>query len=655
MINFNNGGENKHVSYRKDIDGLRAVAVLFVIAFHIWPKLFTGGFVGVDIFFTISGFLITSIINRELGSGHFSFRGFYARRIKRILPVFYLVVLSTTVIAWRLLLPNDFMLFIRSLMYSVCYASNIFFGFTKSYFETSANSYPLLHTWSLSVEEQYYFIWPVVLYGINKFYNNVRLKLLISIIIFLLSLVLSIYLSSRNNALAYYTVITRSFELMIGSILAIITGILSNKSHLLINNNKSGIFGVIGLLVIVYSAITINEYTPYPSYYALLPTVGTAMVIFAGVLNPNNVVSRILSARLFVFIGLISYSLYMWHWPILAFLHYYYQEIPNQLNFIAVFATFVLSIGSYFLVEIKIKTLKMSFVKLVSIFLVLPIMLIASLYFITMRTNGIPSRLDRKIQLQSIYLDKQYCQNQIVGSCIFGDTNKIPTKVLLFGDSHAGSLSPFWNDIAKKNGFSIKIISTDSCYPLLDTRNRLPSHDPLLYSPKKCRAQIEYISEHVDDYNVFILAGAWHKYLLNGENTPKDFLFTDELINTLSFLQKKHKAVLIHEDLPLVMNGNVNSEIKLMNLRHTNDTMKFSVQENNTNIVIDNIARRFDNVSLIKSSWLIDGIHTYPYYNNLLLYKDNDHLNQYGSEVLAQEFLSSYSGNNIVNKIKANE
>lgn len=330
--------------HRKEIDGLRAVAVLPVIYSHAGLFGLSGGYVGVDIFFVISGYLITSILIEEIEGSRFSFSAFYERRARRILPVLSLVLFITTIAAF-LLMPASFLKsYAHSLMSVVTFTSNVYFYFNSGYFSKTADEEPLLHTWSLAVEEQYYILFPLLLWGF--WWVGKKSLTTILALLFLGSLFFSQYLSHQQSVDAnFYLIFSRAFELLAGSLLAI----LGVQQYSFSKKSKE-VLGSIGLVLIVYAILYFDWQTPIPGVYALLPVFGTLLIL--GFIDSTTVLGRLLAAKPLVWIGLISYSLYLWHQPLFAFLRMKTIGEPHQFQFIVAIAmTFILSMLSYRLVE----------------------------------------------------------------------------------------------------------------------------------------------------------------------------------------------------------------------------------------------------------------------------------------------------------------
>jgi peptidoglycan/LPS O-acetylase OafA/YrhL len=302
-----------HPKYRPDIDGLRAIAVLAVVLFHAFPALIPGGFIGVDIFFVISGFLITGILARELEHGKFTFGGFYARRIRRIFPSLLLVMAACLAFAWFALFPDELKQLGLHLAGGAGFVSNLVLWQEVGYFDRGADAKPLLHLWSLAIEEQFYIVWPVVLLLASK----MRLKLLlVSAALALLSFAVNVAGIAAFPDATFYSPASRAWELLLGAVLACSVHRKQAFAALAISPNARSAAGA--LLLAIGLALITREHQ-FPGWYALLPAVGTLLMLGAG---PQAWFNRIvLSNRLLVWFGLISYPLYLWHWPLLSFAH----------------------------------------------------------------------------------------------------------------------------------------------------------------------------------------------------------------------------------------------------------------------------------------------------------------------------------------------
>jgi peptidoglycan/LPS O-acetylase OafA/YrhL len=293
--------------YRPDIDGLRAVAVLSVLAFHLgWGRM-AGGFVGVDVFFVISGYLISAIVFSEVATSSFSILAFYERRIRRIFPALFGMLIVFSMVASFYLLPTEFVDFAKSLLAAATSSSNFYFWKHSGYFDSPTSS-PLLHTWSLAVEEQFYILFPIFLVAVRRFFPE-RLRIAV-VVLFFASLVTSVVMVRIDAVTAFYMPYTRAWELLLGTILSL--GMFPRMHSLLMRNVAT----LAGIGLILYSIASYNPHTPFPGLAALPPCIGSVLIIGAGEFG-SSLVGSVLSWRPLVFIGLISYSLYLWHWPVI--------------------------------------------------------------------------------------------------------------------------------------------------------------------------------------------------------------------------------------------------------------------------------------------------------------------------------------------------
>ncbi len=330
--------------YRPEIDGLRAVAIVSVILFHTGSSIFSGGYVGVDIFFVISGFLITSIILNEQKQGQFSFLAFYERRARRILPAIFFMVACITPICFAFMLPRDLIEYGKLLIYTVLFGANFRLAGTPSYFATSSHENPLLHMWSLAVEEQFYLIWPALLLVLLTFSTRKQTRHL-TIGLLILSLAISTVLVWLLPRSAFYHLPSRGWELLTGAVLAM--GLVPPVKRRL----TAEAIAAAGLALMVAPVLTFNENTPFPGPAAIPPVLGCAMFIHAATFFETRV-GAILKAKPVVFIGLISYSLYLWHWPLMAMSRYLLLMPLSKLEMAAIVAVAaVMSVISWRFVE----------------------------------------------------------------------------------------------------------------------------------------------------------------------------------------------------------------------------------------------------------------------------------------------------------------
>lgn len=341
--------QDKQIQYRADIDGLRAFAVLAVIGFHVSPNTIKGGFIGVDIFFVISGFLITSIILGDLNRNQFNLIDFYSRRIRRIFPALLLVMLSCFAFGWFALLAQEFSQLNKHIFSGSLFISNLVLWNETGYFDNFVDRKLLLNLWSLGVEEQFYLFWPLILSFGFKLKSNIG-KLITAILI--ASFLWNLWVTSTDQSAAFYSPMTRFWELLVGSIAAYL---LSSKAQAVkLDSFNSNIASILGFTLILLSVFLIDKQRAFPGWWATMPTIGAALIILAG--ENAFINKRLLGARISTSIGIISYPLYLWHWPILVYGNIMNGSTPSYpVRFGLIILTFALSMATYQFIEKPIR------------------------------------------------------------------------------------------------------------------------------------------------------------------------------------------------------------------------------------------------------------------------------------------------------------
>ena len=461
-----------HPKYRPDIDGLRAIAVLAVVLFHAFPSLIQGGFIGVDVFFVISGFLISSIIFGSLEKNSFSFVEFYSRRVNRIFPALLLVLAATWALGWFLLLADEYMQLGKHIAGGSAFISNFVLRAEAGYFDNSADTKPLLHLWSLGIEEQFYLIWPLMLWAAFK----VRLNALALIMVVGgASFFLNVMGVAVDPVATFYSPQTRLWELLIGSLLAYIT---LYKSQVLpkwrafsgpVMRNAQSMAGI-ACLVVAFSLTTKSN--QFPGWWALLPTVGTALLIAGGPYAWFN--RTVLSNRLLVWFGLISFPLYLWHWPLLSFIRIREGSAASTTTLIVtVIVAITLAWITYRFIESPLRRISYSNVKALGFSALM--LICGGIGYVTYKADGLEFRLKDRMEFAEYFenspperkyfakldLTKNYrgeCNFYNVDEYLKGNSTNVPvseidhncyTKKLpdsktlfIWGDSHAQQLSP---------------------------------------------------------------------------------------------------------------------------------------------------------------------------------------------------------------------
>lgn len=417
------------MEYRREIDGLRTLAVLPVILFHAGFKAFSGGFVGVDVFFVISGYLITTSLLKEFEQGTFSIIDFYERRVRRILPALFVVMFVSLILGFFWLMPDEFKNFGQSIVATSLFSNNILLGLTSGYWDLASEFKPLLHTWSLGVEEHYYVIIPILLLASIKIGRSGVAFLLWGI--FLSSFLYANWLVKISPTWAFYILPTRAWEISIGALTAFY---LKKYPFIFKENRFSNILSFAGLMLILFSIFAFDKYIISPSWPILVPTIGAALILVF--CNNNTVAFRILGNKIFVFFGLLSYSLYLWHQPVFAFLRIYFPDQLSSWEYLYLLPLiFLLSFLTWKYVEtpFRSKLIGRKFVFLFS--LCLSLFFIATGVFIN-NSYGVPSRVFAS-DISINDMDKRTYNERVFSYKKDKFSDRSLVNILIIGDSFA--------------------------------------------------------------------------------------------------------------------------------------------------------------------------------------------------------------------------
>ena len=629
------------IAYRPDIDGLRAVAVMMVILFHLGLGPITGGYIGVDVFFVISGYLITSIILKDIEHGQFSVARFYERRIKRILPALGVVIASCIVAAYFLLFPEAFDNFGFSIFSMALFGTNFMFWKESGYFAPESDLVPLLHTWSLSVEEQFYIVFPLFLILIYRYRKSWAAPLSFAGLV--LSFLFCWWGGAHDKvATIFYLLPPRAWELFTGSMLAF--GVLPVVRNRWLANG----LGFLGFGFIVYAGLTLNDDTIFPGFAALWPVVGAALIIYSA-LKQKTLVSELLGLKPVVFVGKISYSLYLWHWPLIVFYnHASFSPLSLAGKLVILASSFVLAYLSWRFVEQPVRfklqiPRKTLFIRTGMI----------SLVFVALGLTfnigkGLPWRFPEDIQTLSVSKVGDIKLPVISKAVekygfIMGDPAQDPSFVV-WGDSHGMASKPGMHELAKELGKSAYIFERGGCMPALRALEKFEA---------ECNAFNAHVFEFIKNHpeiNRVVLFAFWEKYLssLNGrlpeserETSPQAFVpAVEEMIAALTNMGREVYVVM---DPPIL-------SIKHFPLYYARARYYGREVETDTSLSlylekVEGLYQRFERLKakygfkqlFLADTWckedrcpIVAGDH--------VLYYDNDHISQYGSIYMKEAY-----------------
>jgi len=504
------------MTYRPDIDGLRAIAVLAVMLFHFGLVGLSGGYVGVDIFFVISGYLIGGIIVDETANGSFSYVRFYARRIKRLFAAFLVVGLAATLVGWWLLLPGDLRAFGKSVIASAAYAPNVLFYRDIGYFDSDASTKPLLHTWSLGVEEQFYICFPLLMRLVSG--KHAARTLVWLILAALVSFACAQYLLHADPAASFYWLPARAWELTLGTLVA-----LPAARQATVDSRLVRPITLVALAAVLVPLVAYTEATPFPGLAALPPSVGTAWLLWVGHRDGRGWVQAWLRSTPMVAVGRISYSLYLWHWPVYVYLAYYYSgAIPWPARLLSGGVVFGLAALSWRYVEQPARYSRRPPAMVFGAAAAGSAVLIAA-GFALYRSNGAPGRLapetreiaaaaDDFIQSGGRCFDEHNSALPGLAHCQIGARDR-PPQFLIWGDSHARAIWDGADQAARENDLPGLLVWSGGCLPAFDLQKHESASGPV--ADKACTAQNAALKSSLaklPSIRSVMLVGRWAYY-----------------------------------------------------------------------------------------------------------------------------------------------
>lgn len=663
---------NAHPVYRPDIDGLRAVGILSVVIYHAFPTQLGGGFVGVDIFFVISGFLISSIILRSLQRGDFSFTEFYARRARRIFPALIVVLASSYAIGWFVLLPDEFKQLGKHMAAGAGFVQNLVLNKEAGYFDTASELKPLMHLWSLSIEEQFYLVFPLLIWGAWRLGLN---GLSVVTLLALASFCINVAGIEKYATRVFFMPYTRFWELLAGSVLAYVqffkATLLTHALQRLVFHplvflsppvpeHRAGVLNnflaTFGLLLIGIAILGLNKGRLYPGGWALFPVLGTCLLILAGSGAWLN--HKLLASRLLVFVGLISYPLYLWHWPLLSFARIMEGEMPSRsIRITAIVLSFVLAWLTYRLIERPLRFGGKARIKTASLCLL--ITLVGYVGYNTYKRDGLPFRTR---QLTSLLSEFDWGTNSVNQVCTqaypdFADQYCAKSKaaeptILLLGDSHSNNLYPGIAEVMKGSEDVVLNFARGGCMPSIDSKE----------SSNPCTAQnnraIKFVEQHTSVQTI-IIASRGPLYLTgNGLNEPefKNTLSSSELLEMREafsiglsatirrFLPMNRKIILIL-DVP-ELGFNPKSCVNTRPLRLTESGVRqpcaisrqaYDERNRDYRALVTSVLKDFPAVQMFDAAaQLCDTQWCWATKDGHILYRDDDHLSVQGSLYVAR-------------------
>ncbi|MFQ6285547.1 acyltransferase family protein [Yersinia enterocolitica] len=653
-----------NLRYRTELDGLRAIAVFAVVFYHaklsiLGYAVFKGGFFGVDIFFVLSGFLITSIIFSDLNNSKFSLGGFFLRRAKRILPALIFILIITSFFAYKFLLPDSLVIYAKTLLSALFFVSNFYFFDEDTYVSDSSEYKPLLHTWSLSVEWQFYLIFPFLCIIAFKYFRHNKWKFIASLLV--LSLLLAQLLSSWQPNFSFYLLPTRMWELLAGSIVAI----LLMENQVKVKSYYFKIMPFIGLLIILSSILFVDDKILHPSFITAIPILGTCIIIYFS--RQNDIATSVLSAKPVVFIGAISYSIYLWHQPLFVFYRIKFGSIDTKTSLILILLSIILAVISFYLIEKPFRKKQLALWKwMVILASVLILVIFAGMAIIKNGfTDSTGERLspvakkmyqDFKVpefrRLDSITKGRNYLSGDVVLSCgnrdpldacRFGDQSWV-----VIGDSYAGSFEYALQTELARQGKGIISLSYEQCSFVSDNLwfGTAPE------CPEINRRRWEVIKAFTDK-KTFLIAANYAQFKdtklvegASGQNITSEQIAPNQLVwesladNINKLLSMGHRVVLVYP-IPSVRTDVKRDYFRLLDISNGNVGKVYDKSTKGYNAAIslseelDNYIKPNPNLIIIRPvDSLCEGHNCMIINKNGGLYNQGNHLSNAGATLV---------------------
>lgn len=648
------------IKYNADIDGLRAIAVLFVIFNHLHVSLFQGGFIGVDIFFVISGYLITSIIYKEMREDRFRIGHFYKKRVIRLAPAFFTMLAVVSIISSLLMLPHELMSYFESVIYSTFLMANVYMRKeVGGYFSTSVEEVPLLHLWSLGVEEQFYLFWPLLLLFLIR---KINVKWLIWIVISLI--MLSIFYAEqqilKNAGKAYYKMPVRACEMFLGALICFLPKIKLKGIFIQI-----GIYS--GVLCLFATAMLFNQQTKFPGLNALVPCLATALIIYLSQIADKQ--SFILGNSYSIWLGKISYPMYLWHWPLIVFCNIYLIEKDPIIQILILVATICLAYLTYRYIELPAKSwMVWSNKRVILIGFLLPSVGLSAIAGIVKYTSGFPQRFNEHVNTQvaalqsAAHVVRKDCHDfpknkaNLPDSslCVLGNGNREKIDFILLGDSHANSLVgavDFWAKDLNLRGYD-PTQSTTLYLPSVELFERKADHEYVLQSQFKARNDSLTLLLQDNHYSITIVSGYFSTYLtdkvklIDGTGRANNEVFEDGMVRALDNISKASDRVILILDVPELNKVKANCDVRVKSLDLTRNCVisvdDIKLRDRQYLEIIDRLKIKFPKLEIVNLNTLLcDQISCNTSLNNIPLYrdKDNNHLSYVGAKELGKEYL----------------